>query len=445
MTMPTDVAKPPRVEYVEDGVTLVHSTQFKFIATGDVHVVRILPDGTELELAQPADYSVQGGGYDVGQITKTSGGTIGATIRIDRKTERKQDLDILQGVFDEESHERALDRLTMIVQELERDAITAAGVRNIVADQLEGGAGISLEAAAGNETITIVNNYDHDWLLLELSNILFAGSGIAIIPAGDQITITADEPTVGSLADMLMLSGDQQGGGTAGTGDGSFAEVVLDLVAAALEGVGLTVAYDDVTGTITLTNDVSAEFIRDTIGAALVGASGLTVTVNDAGDTITLTPPAGGGTDLEAVRDMLAGCLQAGTSIAIVPNDAGDTIVISSSALDPSYKGLVPIAKAAAFDIADSMNGRAVNFAGAAAIATIELDADVPLSSGFATVIRNNNAAGGGNLQIKRIGAGVTLKKNGGTVSADAVLPPGGVATLQRWAADDFTISGNVT
>jgi hypothetical protein len=112
MTMPTDAAQPPRQSYVENGVTTVHPISFKFIAGADISVVRTLVDGTVIELAQPADYTVQGGSYDVGQITKATAGVAGATITIERNTPRDQLIDYIAGDdFSEESQEHALDKL----------------------------------------------------------------------------------------------------------------------------------------------------------------------------------------------------------------------------------------------------------------------------------------------------------------------------------------------
>lgn len=440
MTMPTDAAKPPRQFYLENGVTTVHAIDFNFIDAADITVVRILADGTELELAQPIDYTVTGGGFGAGAITKANGGTAGASIRIDRNTKRDQALDFVAGdAFSEEGVEHGFDRLTMIVQELERDQLSAADVRNIVAEQLVAGEGIGLELGAGNETLTITNLFSAEYVRDTLAAALVAGSGILITPndADDKITISVSEELAGTLADTLLLSGDQQSGGSAGTGAGTFAEQVIDLVAAAIVGA----IYDDAAGTITVpggAGGLTAEEVRDLIGAALIGAGGITITPNDAGDQIEVGV-AGGSVDAEFIRDTLGSAFVAGSGITIAVNDAGDTITISSTALDASYKGIVPSGRAASFDFSDAMNARATDWTGAAGVATIKLESDVALADGWVHRIRNN---GTGNLTIKRDTAGVSLAKNGATVSADALLAPGGTAFLERWDADDFTVTG---
>jgi hypothetical protein len=75
-------------------------------------------------------------------------------------------------------------------------------------------------------------------------------------------------------------------------------EVIQDTVAAAVvAGTGMTVAYDDVAGRITLNSAAGGgtggatdpEIVRDVIGAALIAGPGIQITVNDAGDTLTIT------------------------------------------------------------------------------------------------------------------------------------------------------------
>lgn len=441
MTMP---ARAPRDEYVEDGVQTVFPIGFKFIAAADIRVVRINADGDETLLAQPIDYTVQGGNYDIGQITAADPGTAGDTIRIDRLTDQVQPLDYIAGDdFPAESHEHGLDRSMMLIQELRRDTLTRADVRALIAEMLKAGAGIDLELNGDGDELTIINTYNAAFIRATIAEALQAGSGIEIsYDAGTgRITISSTATGVGSLADFLMLSGDQQGGGSSGTGDGSFNEQVRDIIAAALVGDGIEVQVDDPGNTITLLNLISAETIRDIIAAALVGAAGISVTNDDGGDQIIIDGSgiSAGGVTLEQVRDMLVATLQEGTLIEIVHDDGGDTITINTTALDPSYKGLVPTTKNAAFSFADANNGRALDLTGAGTyVGTIEPNADVALSPGWAVVLRNSGTAA---KTIAR-GAGVALYKNGATASADAVLAPGGIATLQRWAADVFTISG---
>lgn len=108
--------------------------------------------------------------------------------------------------------------------------------------------------------------------------------------------------------------------------------------------------------------------------------------------------------------------------------------------LDVKFQDLPLFTQIAAFNFTALMRGGAVNFTGGAAVATIPPESAFAwgTSNVAAIVVRNN---GSGALTITR-GTGVSLKKNGSTSSADATLAVGGVATLLRFAADDWVLSG---
>lgn len=73
---------------------------------------------------------------------------------------------------------------------------------------------------------------------------------------------------------------------------------------------------------------VSAEFVRDTIAAALSGTGNVTVTADDSANTITITTS---GQSAEEVRDTIGTALVAGSGIAIDVDDTGNTITVSLS------------------------------------------------------------------------------------------------------------------
>lgn len=107
------------------------------------------------------------------------------------------------------------------------------------------------------------------------------------------------------------------------------AEFVRDTIAAALvNGAGITITINDALDTITITSTIDAEFIRDTIGAALVQGAGTILSVNDPGNTITYS------VDPEWVRDTIGTAMSGTTGVNVVIDDAGDTIQIQG---DPEY------------------------------------------------------------------------------------------------------------
>lgn len=103
-----------------------------------------------------------------------------------------------------------------------------------------------------------------------------------------------------------------------------------------------------------------------------------------------------------------------------------------------AYRDLPVTTQAAAFAFADANRGGGINYTGAAAAATINPNATTAITTGGFIVVRNN---GTGVLTLTP-GAGVSLKKNGATVSGTAALAIGGVATLVKWGTDDWTVSG---
>jgi hypothetical protein len=429
MTVALYAAKPPRTDYVEDGSTTVHSTQFAFFDPAEITCTRILVDGTEVALVQPTHYSVTGGGGEVGSVTKVNGGVDGATFRIDRNTALSQLAVWSPGDdFPAEQVQEAFDRLEMQMQEVRRDLIQRTDLTDILAAILIAGDGIELEVDETGGTITINNTAaTAEGLTALLGDILLAGTGIELTVVDGTVTITNTSSGAGSQDCLLLASG---------VGDGSTgAEDVRDIVGTALRGLGCTITVDDAANTITvdLTQAVTLELIRDAIAAALVAGSGISVTVDDPGNTITIA------LDDERIRDAIGACLVAGAGITITVDDAGNTITIAATGLDSTYKGIVPTDQAGAFNFADTMNGRSTRYTGSAAAATLRPEATHALPAGWTHVVRN---VGSGPLTITR-GAGVSLKANGSATSANVAIAPDGVATIIRWAADDFTISGS--
>jgi hypothetical protein len=135
---------------------------------------------------------------------------------------------------------------------------------------------------------------------------------------------------------------------------------------------------------------------------------------------------------------MIATFLVAGTGISFAYNDAGNQLTITNTGLDASYKGIVPTVRNAAFNFDNTMNGRATDWTGGAADATIRLDATFALDAGWCHRIRNS---GVGVLNIHRADPAISLVQPSDTASGDVGIPIGAVAFIECWGADDFTIS----
>lgn len=242
------------------------------------------------------------------------------------------------------------------------------------------------------------------------------------------------------------------------------AEFVRDTIAAALEGgPGVEIEVDDLLNKIHISvpalteladcvklsgdaagggagiggvGGATGEEIVDLIASVLVPGAGISITYNDAGDEIEIANTSNY-TD-ELARDAIGAALTAGARITITINDAGNEIEIESDALAPDYAGIVPVAEAGAFNFDDSMCGRGILYTGGAAVGTLRTQAAHALRDGWVVTGRNK---GTGPMTIA-LGAGVSLYVNGGGAAANATIAQGGWFTLQRWGVDDFTIAG---
>ena len=109
-----------RVSYRGDGFTRDFAVPFNFFDNTELEVIqrKTLGGGEEL-LALGANYTVVGGNGAVGTLTMYQPPIAGSILIIRRNTMRTQLVDYTPNdPFPAETHERALDRLTVIVQEL---------------------------------------------------------------------------------------------------------------------------------------------------------------------------------------------------------------------------------------------------------------------------------------------------------------------------------------
>ena len=113
-----------RISYNGNGVTTVFSFPYRFLANGDLVVVEVAADGTETVKTITTHYTITGAGDDAGgSVTMLVAPASGTRLIIYRDTDIVQETDYISGdPFPAETHERALDRLTMILQEIGSDA-----------------------------------------------------------------------------------------------------------------------------------------------------------------------------------------------------------------------------------------------------------------------------------------------------------------------------------
>lgn len=119
-----------RITYNGNGVTTVFSIPFRFLANGDLVVVEVSAAGVETTKTLTTHYTLTGAGDDAGgSVTMLVAPANGTRLIIYRDTDIVQETDYISGdPFPAETHERALDRLTMIAQEIGSDADRAIKV-----------------------------------------------------------------------------------------------------------------------------------------------------------------------------------------------------------------------------------------------------------------------------------------------------------------------------
>lgn len=110
-----------RISYSGDGVSVSFGIPFYFIRPGDLKVYLRGNGGGESLLREGSDYQVEGAGnYSGGVVTLSRPPAAGSSLVVKRDPPIVQETDYLaNGIFPAETHEAALDYLTMICQGLQ--------------------------------------------------------------------------------------------------------------------------------------------------------------------------------------------------------------------------------------------------------------------------------------------------------------------------------------
>jgi len=258
----TLAATTTEVSYTGNGSTTAFTVTFAFFGTGtnaELEVIeRTIATGAETTKSNGSHYTVTGGSGSTGTVTAASAPADTVQWHIRRKTTQTQGTDYVENdEFPADSHENALDRLTMIAQEHEADLTDAftfppsytGGASTTVpeptanrvlqwnsdADALVNGSEVALPASLTASTFIQVNtgatNYDMKTaaqvftaLLATEGNgmIAHAGSGAAeprtITGTSNQITLVngdgvSGNPTI-SIPDAITFTGKTITGGT---------------------------------------------------------------------------------------------------------------------------------------------------------------------------------------------------------------------------------------
>lgn len=121
MTVATQGSK---VNYQGNGVTTEFQVPFPFLEGEDIYIQKQLADTTVVNLTYGTDYSVTGAGNaSGGTVVLTTAPSASEVISVYRSVPLTQEVDYRENeIFPAETHEEALDKLTMEVQQLQEQA-----------------------------------------------------------------------------------------------------------------------------------------------------------------------------------------------------------------------------------------------------------------------------------------------------------------------------------
>jgi hypothetical protein len=192
------------VTYNCNGSTTEFAVSFAFF---EITVTLVtVADGSETTLTETTHYTVTGGDGATGSITTISTYSSDYQIRIDRITTKTQMTDYVENdSFPAAEHEKAIDRLTMIVQEASNDADRALQIALGDTNYDAGGVKIT-DLGTPTETTDAVTKAYADALSVAAGNVPAGGSADQIlrkISGTDYDMEWSDETATGSLYEIL--------------------------------------------------------------------------------------------------------------------------------------------------------------------------------------------------------------------------------------------------
>ena len=190
MTVSTTTAKAG--PYAGAGTAGPFAVAFRFLEDSHLRVVRTDAEGVDTVLALGADYGVTGAGDSVGAVTLTAPLPVAHRLTILRSVPATQEADYVQNdAFPAESHERALDKLTMLAQETAEKLARAIVLP--VSDSAPRGTTLPSEAnragkalvfdASGNVSVSTDNYNDQQANVSELARLAAEKAGEAAYSA----------------------------------------------------------------------------------------------------------------------------------------------------------------------------------------------------------------------------------------------------------------------
>lgn len=188
------------IEYAGNDVATAFSVPFAFQANTDL-VVTLTTDGVDDEQTLITDYTVSGAGGTSGTVTMVVAPPADTTLRIERVVDLTQEINLrTYGDFSPATHEAALDKLTMAVQQVQRDAEASTEGLDTAFDELETSVAADIAAIEANVEAMSASLDSALELLNTLNDNLDAASGDidTVALTATQLTWTAKQTFNGS-------------------------------------------------------------------------------------------------------------------------------------------------------------------------------------------------------------------------------------------------------
>jgi hypothetical protein len=290
MTISTTIA---RVDYVGNGVTTEFPVTFAFFGPDELRVVeRVIATGVETVRNLTTHYTVTGGNGSTGTVSAVTAPASTVQWSILRATARTQLVDYqANDPFPAETHERALDRVTAIAQEIERDQ-----GRTIRVAETDSTANLTLPSASARANRVLGFNS-----LGEPAAVVAALGPAIATTFGESLVGSADATAARGILSAPSIRQVQDGtvwwGGTAGGTANALTIALTPALPALVEGMRLRFVTGSSanTGAVTLNpNGLGAAAVQTARGFALVGGEllpGMLVEVQRVGSVWRLVQP----------------------------------------------------------------------------------------------------------------------------------------------------------
>lgn len=341
-----------RISYNGNGTTVAFSFPYRFLTNADLVVVRVAANGTETTLALGTDYTVTGADDDAGgTVTCVSAPASGARLVIYRSVDITQEVDYITGdSFPAETHERALDRLTMVAQQLQ-DAVdrSAKLSETSTADADTLVANINSLAAIEDDIVAVV--------AIEEDITIVADNIADIQDAEENATAAANSATAASTSATNAASSASTAStaatnaGNSATAAASSASSASSSASAASTSASNASSSASAASTSASNASTSATNAASSASAASTSASGASTSATNAGNSAT----AAAGSATAAASSASAASASADAALAAL--DSFDDRYLGQKASDPSLDndGNALIAGALYFNTTDDI------------------------------------------------------------------------------------------